>query len=166
MLTWSERAVEEANLFNPAFCATLLAEATDNFTKKANRQFPFALSFLVLPIVLHQGTREELPLSTITSLLPWIQNNRAQLVEFPVRVMRLREITRESILFAVQHGTLTLTEQGDLAIGPKRLSATEKRTTLFTNEVRDCVARAGFIGRWFAAAGTTSTIFAAWGITP
>jgi hypothetical protein len=101
MQPWSKRAIEEANLFNPAFCATLLAKAVDEYAKKAGRQFPFALAFLILPIVLHQGTRAALPGSTITSLLPWIQENREQLVDFALRVQRLREIMREAILFAV-----------------------------------------------------------------
>jgi hypothetical protein len=163
---WSNRVIEEANLFNPAFCATLLAKTTEDFRKKAARPFPFALAFLVLPIVLHQGTRAALPGSTVTSLLPWIQDNREQLVDFAVRVQRLRAITREAILFAVQHNTLQFDPDGDLTFGPKRQSATTKRTELFTPEARECVDRAGFIGRWFAAAGTTATIYAAWGISP
>lgn len=166
MQPWSSRVTEEAYLFNPAFCATLLAKAAEDYTKKTGRPFPFALAFLVLPIVLHQGTRRALPSSTVTSLLPWIQDNREQLVEFANRVSRLSAITREAVVFGVQHQTLALAETGDLAIGTRRQSATERRTGLFTAEARECVDRAGFIGRWFAAAGTTATIYAAWGVTP
>jgi hypothetical protein len=166
MQPWSKRVVEEANLFNPAFCAILLAKAADEFTKKAHGPLPFALAFLVLPIVLHRGTRSALPGSTITSLLPWIQDHREQLVDFAVRVQRLRGITREALLFGVQHETLAITDAGDVQVGAKRQSATEKRTGLFTEEARECVDRAGFIGRWFAAAGTTATIYAAWEVVP
>jgi hypothetical protein len=166
MQPWSNRVVEEANLFNPAFCATLLAKTADEFSKKANRPLPFALAFLVLPIVLHRGTRLALPGSTITSLLPWIQDNREQLVDFAVRVQRLRGITQEALLFGVQHEILALTVGGDLEVGAKRQATTSRRTGLFTDEARDCVDRAGFVGRWFAGAGTTATIYASWGITP
>jgi hypothetical protein len=106
-----------------------------------------------------------LPGSTITSLLSWIQNNRDQLVDFSVRVQRLRDITREALLFGAQHETLSINADG-LTIGEKRQSPTERRTGLFTEEVRACIDRAGFIGRWFAAAGSTQTIFAAWGVAP
>ena len=166
MLPWPARVVEEANLFNPAFCATLLVKALEEFAKKGARPLPFALTFLILPIVLHHGTRSALPGSTVTSLLPWIQDNREQLVEFAQRVQRLRPITREALLFGVQHQTLLLTVDGDVAVGPKRQSATEKRTGLFTDEARECVDRAGFLGRWLSTAGTTATIYAAWGIAP
>ena len=166
MQPWPARVVEEANLFNPAFCATLLAKAADEFAKKAGRPLPFPLVFLILPIVLHHGTRSALPGSTVTSLLPWVQDNRVQLVDFAQRVQRLRPITREALLFGTLHQTLMLTAEGDLAVGTKRQSATEKRTGLFTDEARECVDRAGFLGRWLSTAGTTATIYAAWGVTP
>lgn len=166
MQPWSNRVTEEAYLFNPAFCATLLAKTAEDYTKKAGRPLPFALTFLILPIVLHQGTRRALPSSTVTSLLPWVQDNREQLVDFANRVSRLSAITREAVVFGAQHQTLALADSGDLTVGAKRQSATEKRTALFTAEARECVDRAGFLGRWFAAAGTTATIYAAWGVTP
>lgn len=166
MLGWSKRVVEEANLFNPAFCVVLLVKAAEEFTKKTQQPLPFGLAFLVLPVVLHRGTRAALPGSTITSLLPWIQEHRDQLVNFAGRVQSLAPITREAILFGTQHETIAMTVSGGIAVGSRRQSATERRTGLFTDEARDCVDRAGFLGRWFAAAGTPSTIFSAWGIAP
>src|SRR4051794_26851140 len=108
MQPWPTRVVEEANLFNPAFCATLLAKSAEEFAKKGNRPLPFAIAFLILPIVLHSGTRAALPGSTVTSLLSWVQDNRDQLVDFAQRVGRLQPITREALLFGAQHETLTL----------------------------------------------------------
>lgn len=166
MQPWSSRAIEEANLFNPAFCATLLAVTAGEYRKKTGRPLPFALAFLVLPIVLHQATRVALPNTTITSLLSWIQDNRECLVSFGLRVTNLRAITREAILFGIAHRSLAVDVNGDLSPGDKRKSPTERRTELFTEEVRECVDRAGFIGRWFAAAGTTATIYSAWGVAP
>ena len=164
--SWGDRAVEEANLFNPAFCATLLAKSGEEFMKKAARPLPFALSFLVLPVVLHRATREALPSTTVTSLLPWIQDHGDQLVGFGIRVQRLRSITREAIIFGLAYQTLSMNDEGDLLVGAKRLTVTERRTQFFTDEARACVDRSGFLGRWFAAAGTIATIYSAWGVTP
>jgi hypothetical protein len=166
MQPWSNRVVEEANLFNPAFCGVLIAQMSDDYAKKAHHPMPFPLAFLSLPIVLHRATRQALPGSTVTSLLPWIQDHREQLVDFATRVQRLRDVTREAVLFATQHEFLAVDAGGGLSSGSKRKTATERRTGLFTAEARECVDRAGFLGRWFAAAGTTQTIFAAWGIAP
>jgi hypothetical protein len=166
MQAWQKRAVEEANLFNPAFCAILLAKAADEFTKKTEQPLPFPLAFLVLPVVLHHNTRAALPGSTVSSLLSWIQDHQNELVNFSGRVQSLQAITREGIFFGTQHETLAIANSGGIAVGARKLSATEKRTGLFTEEARECVDRAGFLGRWFAAAGTPATIYSGWGITP
>ena len=166
MQPWKTRVVEEANLFNPAFCVALLGKTTQEYGRKGGQPFPFALSFLVLPIVLHRQTRSALPGSTLTALLPWIQDNRDQLVDFPKRVSGLRGITREALAFGVQHQALALSDDGCLALGSRHRSATGRRTGLFTDEAGECLDRAGFLGRWFSSAGTTATIYAAWGVRP
>lgn len=167
MQPWAERAVEEANLFNPAFCATLIAKGVGDFTRKAGgRPMPFALSFLVLPIVVHHRTRRSLPGSTVTAMLPWLQDNRAQLVGFPGRVRRLTPFSREAIMFGIAHAALAIEDEGNLVLGISKVTATERRTPLFTTEARDCLDRAGFLGRWLATAGTPATVLAAWGVSP
>src|ERR1700761_8999669 len=117
MQAWTNRAVEEANLFNPAFCAALVTKASEDFAKKSAHPLPFALAFLVLPVILHRATREALPGSTVTALLPWIQENRVHLVDFALRVRRLTGIGREAILFAIQQQALSLTSNGELELG-------------------------------------------------
>ncbi|MFC6028801.1 MULTISPECIES: three component ABC system middle component [Methylobacterium] len=165
MQPWVKRAVEEANLFNPAFCATLLTKAVVDFGKKSGgRPMPFALAFLVLPITMHRATRQALPGSTITSMLPWLQEHREQLVDFPGRVKRLKPFSQEAIMFAIANGALAVEEGGGLVAGKNKVSTTEKKTEFFTAEARECVDRAGFLGRWLSTAGASVTIIAAWSI--
>lgn len=75
-------------------------------------------------------------------------------------------ITREAILFGISHQNIALNSDGDLLLGSNYQEPTDKRAALFTDEVRECIDRAGFIGRWFAVAGTVATIYSAWGIRP
>src|ERR1700733_9967990 len=114
----------------------LVAEAVHEFQKKTNKPLPFAVTFLVLPIVLHEATRTALPKSTLTALLPWVQDNREQLVGFALRVNQLQSISREAVLFGLQHDILALDEEGDLVIGESRKTVTGARTPHFTNEAR------------------------------
>ena len=163
---WDLRTNEEASLFNPSFCAMLLAETAFDHQRRNQLPMPFPLVFLVLPIVLHQNTRQALPSTTVTALLPWVERNRDILAGFPARVAVMREITKESLVFGLQHRLLQISEPAALVVGPGRKTATVRRTPLFTNEVRKCVERAAFVGRWFAAAGTTATIYASLGVSP
>lgn len=166
METWSARATEVANLFNPAFCAMLVAKACKDYTKKTREPLAFSLAYLVLPIVLHPRTRTALPYSTVTSLLSWTQEHRADLVEFGAHARVLGPYTREAIMFGVANDTLMLDESGGVATGSAYVTPAEKKTEHFTPEVRDCLNRAGFVGRWFAGAGTPATIFSAFGVAP
>ena len=162
---WTSRVVEEANLFNPAYCATLLAVASKDYAKKTERPLPFALALLILPIVLHEKTREELPHSTITALMPWLQKHKPVLVGFNQRVAGLRPATQEAVMFGISQGALIL-DGAALKTTSKYIAPTPARTDMFTKETTDTVEAAGFLGRWFANAGTTSTIYAAWGVSP
>jgi hypothetical protein len=166
MRNWSERVVEEANLLNPAFGAVLLAEAVAHYDGKTHRGFPFALAFLVLPIILHENTRKSLPKTTLTALLPWVQEHRESLVGFSERVEQLQAVSREALLFGLQTDVLRIDEQGLVRVGDRRKTVTVKRVPHFTDEVTECVERSGFLGRWFAAAGPITNIFAAWSVAP
>jgi hypothetical protein len=61
----------------------------------------------------------------------------------------------------LQHKVLQVDEA--LKVGSRRLRSYEKEVEA-KSEVAKCLKKADFVGRWFADAGTTATILAAWGI--
>jgi hypothetical protein len=70
-----------------------------------------------------------------------------------------------AILFASVHGLISFSD-GDRLLPSPRPAALSRYLDEATQEVRDCVRRAEFVGRWFAAAGTPTTVMALWGVTP
>src|ERR1700758_5397641 len=98
---WTSRATEQANLFNPAFMAALSCRMVQDYSKKARRPMPFALVFLLPAIVLHRRSRDNLPKSTTTALLPWLQANKVQLVTFAERVRMMKPMMQEGLMFAL-----------------------------------------------------------------
>ena len=70
-----------------------------------------------------------MPSTTVTALLPWIERNREILAGFATRVTSMRDITREALIFGLQHGVLEIEEPAALAVGPDRRAATLRRTT-------------------------------------
>lgn len=162
---WPKRPSEQSILFNPAFLTVLTHRMVHGYVGKVGRPMPFSLAFLMPAIVLHRRTRDALPHSTVTGLLPWLQNNRDQQVAFAGRVQALRPAVQEGLMFGLAHASIAI-EGGRLIVGARRLPMTFSKDPELSAEVRDCLDRASFIGRWFAAAGTESTIFAAWGVAP
>jgi hypothetical protein len=165
MTKWINRSHEEATLLNPAFCALILTLAVSDHEKESNCGMPFVFPFMLLPIILHKPTRDALPKSTQKVFSTWLEEHEDIRATFPERVQSLRDFVREALLFAMTHNCLTIADDGTLKIG-KKPRGISPYTKSATDEVRDCLHKAHFVGRWLSTAGPASTIMALWGIRP
>jgi ABC-three component (ABC-3C) system Middle Component 3 len=165
MKTWLARPKEEAYLFNPAFCCTTLSVAMQSYASVKDEGVPFPLAFMFLPIVLHKPTRESLPANIRTSMAAWIQENSEARVLFYERLVSLKPHTREAIQFGMLLDWI-LPRNGGLLETTLTNADVERTTRMLSNEARECVMRAKFVGKWFAKAGATHTSMAFWGVRP
>lgn len=163
-LPWRERPVEEARLFNPAFCGELIGRTIWEFHQSRQMALNMVLAFLVLPLTLHETTRQELPKMANAAFAGWVANHATLLAEFPARVRRLQPVSREALLFAIKHQVITLEADGFVpGTKPIRNNAKPEVTS---NEVDGIRRAARLLGRWFAAQGTQTSILIGMGITP
>ena len=162
---WAERWVsEEANHFNPAYCGALIFEFVRAYHNAGKAPPPFALVFCALPIALHPATRRRLPRSVATRLFAWLEDNRDVRVGFADRACNLVPHIREAFRYAMARQAIRLDDGGAVVPGPQRASFTQTALDETTTDVRDTVDAIRKVARWFAAAGDTPTILAAWGI--
>lgn len=162
MKAWRERPIEEAHLLNPAFCCAAVTSSVIGYTSVENEGMPFPLAFMILPIVLHKPTRDLLPRDIRTSLPAWIQDNTSVRILFYERAILMRQYTREALIFGSIYNWLTFQEKGNV----KPLINADKTFKKLQDEARECVSRAGFLGKWFALAGSAETVMTLWGIRP
>lgn len=162
---WPRRPREEANLFNPAFTSLLIARAVAHHERTDSQGgMPFLLSFMVLPIVLHAATRDALPRAADTNMMGWISEHQEIKALFPARASRLVPITQEAIRFGLGYDKLML--KGDrIGSGTDRYALTTVPSPS-TNETAACLAKAAFVGRWFAYSNSAINIVTAWGVRP
>jgi hypothetical protein len=165
MRTWALRPKEEAFLLNPAFCCTTLTAAIGSYASEKEKGVPFPLVFMVLPIVLHKPTRDSLPPNTRTSMAAWLQENSTARVLFYERLVSLKPYTKEAIQFGMLLDWIVPREGGLLEITLSE-SNINRAIQKLADEARECVMRARFLGKWFAAAGATHTVMAFWGVRP
>lgn len=163
---WEARVPEEGTLFNPAFCGALIVEFVKQYTTAKGEACPFALPFCALAISLHAKIRAALPGSTVTSLYTWRERNSEALIGYADRARSLRPTLQEAIRFCIERDTLAISPDGGLQLGTVRVPFTTKFESGLTHDARDCVSCTRLLGRWFARAGTASTILAGWGIKP
>lgn len=163
-IPWGERSVEEARLFNPAFCGELVGRTVGEFHSSGQEALNLVLAFLVLPLTLHEPTRETLPKRADTAFAGWVANHAPLLAELPSRVMHLRPITREALLFAISHRVIALNTAGFVP-GAKPIR-NRSIPSVSSNEVNEIRRAARFLGRWFATHRTQTLILQGMGIAP
>ena len=165
MISWSERSREERALLNPGFCATLLWQAARGYADVGTGALSFEEAFLVLPFVLHRETREALPRNRRTSLAVWLNENPLVRGRIANRARFLVPFTKEGMSFGGVHGLLRI-DHGQLHADETWRRSVERSLKISSEEVRECAKKAEFVGRWFAQAGSTRTVFVLMGVRP
>lgn len=164
MTDWVKRPVEVANLLNPAFCSVIIFESAKAFEAELQSLLPYSLSFLVLPIILHEGTRNRLPRGTRTRMHSWLQNNPDIRIGFSARTKQMIPFTKEGLLFGMNMDIFRLDQEtGSINTIQSRLRRPRWQSG---TEANACVRRAAMLGKWFALSGDSTTIYAMWGIQP
>ena len=168
---WASRSAEEARLFNPAFCSELMGNTVCEYHRTVHarhrpeqRALSLVTAFIVLPLILHRPTREVLPRRANTVFAGWVANHGPLLVELPERALRMRPVSREALMFGVQHQLLSLEANG-LVPGLKPVRRTA-RFAVSTEEVIAVRRAAALIGRWFARQGSQIAVLRGMGVAP
>jgi len=165
MTLWGQRSREERALLNPGFCANLLWHAACGYAGVNRKSISFEESFLVLPLVLHRETREELPRSTRTSLAVWLDEHPLTRGRVTSRARQLIPFTKEALTFGGVHGFIRISG-GMLHADIDWKKAVTRVLKESSDEVRVCAKRAVFVGKWFAESGSSATVLSIIGIRP
>lgn len=167
-MQWERRAVELANLTNPAFCSILLWDFIDKFVQKSEKGVDFPLLFLVLPLVLHKNTRKILPKNKQILIAKWVETHSHDLVLFPVQARQTVSYTREAIIFGLQH-RMFKTMDDTSNQGKFKTTAFEFKDELrwpVDSEPKECRDKARLLGYWFAEIGDPTTAYRLFGVRP
>lgn len=165
MKPWIQRTREEAHLLNPPFCCVVLSAACAGFSESNDYPLPFALAFMVLPIVLHKNTREFLPRNTRTSIPAWLQDHAEAKVSFHERLMALKPHTREALRYGLIFDWMAVGDSGGIRCMVTRNQINQAIRSL-NGDAQECVSRGRFLGKWFGTNVSTETLMALWGICP
>lgn len=163
---WDSRPTEEAFLFNPAFIGALIFEFVKAYQKERLDGTPLTFLPLSLSIILFQGSRERLPMSTITSLYEWVQRNEDLLVGFSTRTTNLVPYFKEGLRFSVLCETLSMGDGHLVVLGKNKSQFSAQFLRETTTEVKRIVDKTKFLARWFVKSGSEESILASWGIRP
>lgn len=168
MIPWHERAHEERNLFNPAFCSILFWYAARGASENPNptrSSLCYTESFLILPLILHEGTRRSLPIRINSSLPVWVTRNPLAIASLPRRARALIPYTKEALFFGTA-GQLFKFEGEQLQANADQESDIRAMLRRSSDEVQLCARKTRFLGKWLTRTGTPETIFTLLGVRP
>ena len=165
MRSWQDTPPEVANLLNPAFCGQILYRAIKSHMKETNKPMPYALAFLVLPLVLHSKTRQSIK-GTTKHLQVWLNGNQPVKVGLSTRARSLVPYTRQALTFVNQAGAVNLVIPEASLSAVDRLKTVRNRRFPQSDETKECISKAEILGKWFARANSPTTIYASLGLMP
>jgi hypothetical protein len=125
---------------------------------------PFVYSYLVLPLTLHTETRERLPRGVVTRLINWAERNPDIMTSFVRRFVDLRNASRAGLLLLTTSGLATIGAGGSILASDGKGVWASLESDASSADVKACMKKAAFLGRWLAVSGTPSTILTALGV--
>lgn len=158
---WEERPEITANLVNPAFCSEIIRVCATAYKEETKSNFPFALSVLVLPLILNNAIRMRLPKNKSNTVHGWINENEDLKIGLANSISSFIPFTRETIMFAIAHHSLSIDENGSIDIKPRR-----GKFNTDNEEIISCLKKAEVIGKVFSKSGNPLTIYSILGIKP
>lgn len=158
---WENRPEITAHLINPAFCSEIIRVCASAYKEESKNNFPFALSFLVLPLILNSGIRGRIPKNKSKTIHGWINENEDLKIGLANSITSFIPFTRETIMFAIANNSLSIDENGNIDIKPRR-----RKFHSEDEEVNSCLKKAEIIGKIFSKSGNLLTIYSILGIKP
>lgn len=149
MLAWEDRPFEIAYSLNPAFLAILLHQAIESFHNENKAGMPYALIFLIIPLVFYKPIRESLPDKDNKDLRQWLANNPQVAIHLHKTISELIPYIKEAITFAMQHEIIGIDKNGNFKENKGKL---ETKLLNWSSDSRTCDMKeqAEFLGKWFA----------------
>lgn len=155
---------ETLRLLNPAFLATVIGHAADGYVEHRDQGLPFAMAFIIPPLVLHKDTRVVLP-KMITSKLPdWALKNSAELAFLPDHTRELQAAVRSAIVIGVHFDIIKFDEKARMRAGSQLNPKSAQKELKQSVEIEEIMKKSHFLGRWLSVSGNQPTVFSILGV--
>jgi hypothetical protein len=166
MRSWNDTPPEVANLLNPAFCGQIIIRTVKAFMAEAGgKPMPYPLVFVILPLVLHGKTRQSIR-GTTRHFQVWLNSDQSVKVGLANRARSLVPYTRQAVAFTTQTRALIVNETTAALTMGERLKTIRSRAIPVSDETKECLTKAEVLGKWFARANSSTTIYASLGLMP
>ena len=149
---------------NPAFCAAAIVEFTRAYVLARPEGPEAPVAYLALPVALSgelAATSERT--NKKTGLLEWLERSPEVQIGLAERVNASLDIVSDAIRFGCFTRLIAIGRGARLMLGDQKLKPSAMNA--LGEEPGQLIRRAGRLGHWFAAAGSTRSVFDILGLT-
>ncbi|SHJ77501.1 hypothetical protein SAMN02745911_3283 [Aureimonas altamirensis DSM 21988] len=149
---------------NPAFCAAALVAFTKAYMSERPDGPVTPLAYLALPVALSGELATAFEKSNKkTGLLEWLERSPQVQLGLSERVNASLDIVSDAIRFGCFTRLIAIGDGARLKLGDQKLKPSA--ISAIGEEPGQAIKRAGRLGHWFAAAGSTRSVFDTMGLT-
>ncbi|MCP2138558.1 hypothetical protein J2S28_005682 [Rhizobium sp. SLBN-94] len=150
---------------NPAFCTFLAVGFCKTYVSVSDSSPALALLFLALPIALSQDMEPSFSATnSATGLLAWLSRYPDVRLELGSRLDASKPTVSSAVRFAIGSRALALNEDGTIILGSA--APPISKTDNLPQSAKSAVRRAQRLGTWMGKAGSTASVFSAFGVVP
>ncbi len=150
---------------NPAFGVFIIVDFCRSFRKVSEKAPAAALLYLAVPLAMSGDTQTSFSATNSkTGLLTWLNRYPEIRLDLADRLDASLQIVSESIKLGLASRALELGKEGVIGLGI--LAPAKAYADQLPSGPRQVIRRAERLGGWMAGAGTTGSIFSAFGVTP
>jgi len=150
---------------NPALCALLAASFSSGYMAIKGAGPELSLFYLSLPLVLSGDVQHCFDKTAKTTVLgEWLLKNPRVTIGFAERVNGTLAITTEGVRFGLMSNMLAFSGQAEIStslVGAEKVTLAAKHNPTILSFIK----HAERLGSWFAKAGSTRSVFEAFGVT-
>lgn len=161
MQEWKKRPREIANNYNPAFCGEIFYYVIEEYQKIKKDGMPFILLPLILPIILHEETRDKMKTSK-SSFSIILHRNPELKIGFADRAKNLMEITLETYIFLLKYNVISIHE--DKIFINRKIK--KRIPSKLSEDIKLSINKAKILGKLFSKIIDVATLYYIWGVRP
>lgn len=123
---------------------------------------PFSLTLLILPLCLHERTRNQIKTGARSYFSKILQEHPEIRVDLARRTRGLFPYAMEGLAYLADRNVIKVEESGGISV----VSGKIRRAVSGTQDAKDCQVVARALGKKFAQIGDRATIYTSLGIRP
>lgn len=155
---------EEINLYNPYYCSIFSHSMILSYEKYNQDGIDTTAFLLALPLIMNKEIILNMPYTSKTTLLTWLDENQWVLVDFDKKVAGFMDVSLITLRTLLSYDLIIISKNGKISLNQKNKMPSIKAVNK-GDSYNLKIKTANTLGKWFAQ-NSSPSLFKLFGIQP